>query len=178
MKSSSNWIRFALLSVAGIGCNAEAAENPAARWLVSVTQSPMDDKPVFSAILVSATTYSAPIRNEVRAGLILRCVEGKPALAINAGHVLDSARYGMVTMRARFDDDPANDIAGSITDDMRSVVLYRPNEILPRISAANRLRVELPLFRSGRPVVEFLTGNLSAHSDAIRSHCGIDVVNP
>lgn len=142
----------------------EEARRLAAKWRYRVDADPMTSKKARYASIDSENTlnFDFPYQGEQHGTLILRDhpIHGRDVMiTIDKGQILCQS-YEDCTIRVRFDEGSPQRWNAAGPADNRSTVIFLRNEggFIQRLRAAKVVRIQIPIYQEGEPMLEFHIG--------------------
>jgi hypothetical protein len=142
----------------------EEARRLAAKWRYRVDADPMTSKKARYASIDSenALNFDFPYQGEQHGTLILRDhpIHGRDVMiTIDKGQILCQS-YEDCTIRVRFDEGSPQRWNAAGPADNRSTVIFLRNEggFIQRLRAAKVVRIQIPVYQEGEPMLEFHVG--------------------
>ena len=152
---------------AGRAAKAAAAEEAgrlADKWRYRVDADPMTSKKARYASIDSENTlnFDFPYQGEQHGTLILRDhpIHGRDVMiTIDKGQILCQS-YEDCTIRVRFDEGSPQRWNAAGPADNRSTMIFLRNEgaFIQRLRAAKVVRIQIPVYQEGEPMLEFHIG--------------------
>lgn len=147
----------------------EEARRLAAKWRYRVDADPMTSKKARYASIDSENTlnFDFPYQGEQHGTLILRDhpIHGRDVMiTIDKGQILCQS-YEDCTVRVRFDEGSPQSWNAAGSADNRSTVIFLRNEggFIQRLRAAKVVRIQIPIYQEGEPMLEFHVSGFDYH---------------
>ncbi len=143
-------------------------------WRLTENRDPMtDDRNVY--VRLAALEKISTGFSEHRPTLWARCAERALQMFVNVGTGIDSD-YGelyQATGRIRFNDEPAERITFSVSDDRDAVFFRAPRKWVERLQSneSKQMLIEVPTYRKGPQLVRFALGGAKPALDLVTSAC-------
>lgn len=145
-------------------------EVPPGKWEMTVSRSPMDDRPIIALTLNSEAPINVWLKT-VRPSLILRCKERVLDTYVTTDSPANVEYGGGHTVRLRFDADSPKQENWPQATDHQALFAPEPEVFLSRLRSTDQLTFQFTPFNASPTIISFDTRGLRHHINRLIENC-------